>query len=245
MERKEIIENIKKRDIESDAKTKQVVGLLLQGNIDGAGELVGGKENLKVDKYNIFTFINNFTSSDKTAEEKMDNIKKLYFGGYVRAAGIGPNSAELTTLEGVKMNIDVLSHALPSFTNDKTLKTLERQGKCHEKSLNILREYANEGIKVVTADISPLSDEIKHLHSWVEINLDGKDYCIDYTMNALINKDGYYAFMNPEVRSVLTREEYMKDLEVLTPLLEKNSVDIKEYLVYPKEVVAEIVDERQ
>ena len=41
------------------------------------------------------------------------------------------------------------------------------------------------------------------LHSWVEFNYQGEDMVIDYTLNALMNKEGYYMILS--VQNLLSR----------------------------------------
>lgn len=88
-------------------------------------------------------------------------------------------------------------------------------------------------------DIYGYSDKEKYLHTWVEGKLGyGFPVVIDYTMNALMNKDGYYFLQKPKILSRISG----KDLEMDNKFIRKfaktgATINDKEYLVFRDEIM--------
>ena len=114
------------------------------------------------------------------------------------------------------------------------IETEKREGTCGEKSLDISRflDIPNE---VVTGYCYGYTDQAIYLHSWVEIELNQKDYVIDGTLNAIINKDGYYYLRHVEPISRISSAVIESDIH--TYLFQLGQIVPQVYFVYRDEIV--------
>ena len=104
---------------------------------------------------------------------------------------------------------DVLEGDEENITKYKKelLNLRQRTRKCHNMSLSFLG--SDIGDRVVTGYIDSTSKNTRVIHSWLET----EDKVIDYTCNLIIDKDQYYKLWNPEVLSVISREDFKADYE--------------------------------
>lgn len=80
----------------------------------------------------------------------------------------------------------------------------KRKGKCHFQSLCLLPIC---GDYLVTGYVNDSSNKVRVIHSWIET----ENNVIDYCSNLVISKENYYQLMNPEILSVIKKEDYLKD----------------------------------
>ena len=130
----------------------------------------------------------------------------------------------------------VLSKTLDWLSADRLLESSARENKSHEKSMELARNL-NSPNTLVTGWVAGLTSKSKYPHSWVETTLDGNEVVIDYTMNAIVNKDGYYALRYATPVSKINNVEIEKDLELVTPLINNNELSGLEYLVYRDSII--------
>ena len=131
----------------------------------------------------------------------------------------------------------LLSDVIPeSINNFPELETTERANNCFYGSYEISKLL---GIKnnIVTGYVSGFTDKSKYLHSWVETNLKGEDVVIDFTLNAIINKDGYYYFRHAKPISSLSSDKTLNDIENYNDLLEALNVHQAAYNIFRDELV--------
>lgn len=104
---------------------------------------------------------------------------------------------------------DLLDGDKESVAKEKKelLNIRRRLGKCHNMSLSFLGN--DIGDRVVTGYIDSTSKNTRVIHSWLET----EDKVIDYTCNLIIDKDQYYKLWDPEVLSVISREDFKADYE--------------------------------
>lgn len=95
--------------------------------------------------------------------------------------------------------------------------------------ISLSLNFPNE---VVTGFIYGISDKVKYLHSWIEFNKDGNEYVIDYTMNVIMNKEGYYFIRQAEELSRISNQDILFDSKI--------SINSKVYLVFRHEIMKEL-----
>lgn len=88
-----------------------------------------------------------------------------------------------------------LTSAYPEMKMFDILETEKRYSRCHTDSVDLSVLLKNRN-KVATGYVSTFSEFSRFLHSWVELNIDGKPCVIDTTRNLLMDRKGYYFIRN-------------------------------------------------
>lgn len=129
-----------------------------------------------------------------------------------------------------------LSDVIPELNTDGDLVNWNRIGKCHTKSREISSrlEISNE---VVTGYFHTIADVTRYLHSWVEFSKSGEDYVIDYTMNVVMNKKGYYSLGHIKELCRIRNNEIISDFPLFSQFAD---LPLKIYLVFRHEMAKEI-----
>lgn len=116
---------------------------------------------------------------------------------------------EIDTLLLGKINIFKISDALINLKGTTIENHLKRQGLCHEKNFELALKFPRP-VKIVTGNISVLSDMHTFLHTWIE---DDESECVfDYTLNVGININTYkelYHCQKPDL--VYTNTQFQKN----------------------------------
>ena len=143
----------------------------------------------------------------------------------------------IDTKEGV-VKAKILSEVLPQLKEiDSKIQTSERLGNCHQGSLDICSILANPH-EIVTGYIYGPSDKAKYIHTWIECLIKEKECVIDYTMNAFMNKEGFYIIKNPEPISRISGQDIKADAKKYGSFLEK--INIRQYLLYRDEIIKDL-----
>jgi len=132
-------------------------------------------------------------------------------------------------------------------TNPK-LETLDRQGNCHLDSVLLSRYRLNFPHQVVTGYTHNFSEKSRYLHTWIEfVDENNLEQVIDYTMNAIINKSGYYKTMNvePETLIKISGENIKSELDSIYDHPKTKKMDIRKYLLFREDVLNEISPQPQ
>lgn len=187
-----------------------------------------------LDNYQIRGFIENFTS-DISSEELVSEINNLKDLNSISFFDIEDNVIEMI-FEDQEINVAKLTDVFPGFRNDPNIKNDGRTGKCHESAVGMAAAL-DEECDVVTGYIYGLADVDRYLHSIVEINEFGEDYIIDYTLNAVFNKEGYNYLTKFEEIERIHNDELKSDLAILTKL---EKIPIKAYLTFRHEIMKDI-----
>jgi len=116
-----------------------------------------------------------------------------------------------------------------------------RQGRCFESSYNISK---NLGIKndLVTGYIYGLSDKSRYLHSFIETKLHGEEVVIDFTMNAIINKNGYYDIKQLAEDNIIQRinnEQLYDDVDNYGNIMRAINLRTDQYNIFRDEFIEE------
>lgn len=202
----------------------------LYQHLDSANELY-------LDNRQIYTAINTFTLETETKEEKMRLLDRLKNEKFIEDIRIKESAVLIKTIKG-DIKIYKLSDLIPQIKEDyPDVVTQDRKGKCHEKAIMIADRLESVSSEVVTGYIFGYSDKSKYLHSWIELNHNGKDMIIDYTLNAMINKEGYYQIQNAIPLSRISSVKIKEDVDVLNKLKQLGKLDIKEYLLFRDEII--------
>lgn len=128
-----------------------------------------------------------------------------------------------------------LTDFIPSLDEDvkKRLESSKRSGHCHWDSIH-LAEHLEMPSKVVSGYCTMQSKKMPYPHTWVELEHQGKEWVLDFTMNEVMNKEGYYKLYNPQNTIAIDNTTLIEDLQ----LRKRSSLefeDIRMYLFHPEE----------
>lgn len=128
-----------------------------------------------------------------------------------------------------------LTDFVPSLDESvkKRLESKERLGHCHWDSIH-LAERLETPSKVVSGYCTTQSKKMPYPHSWVEVEQQGKEWVLDFTMNIAMDKEAYYRLHNPQGAIAIGNKTLIVDLS----LLKRSSLrfeDIRMYLFHPDE----------
>ena len=183
--------------------------------------------------------IKNFTFSSTTDERKKQLADRLISNGYITSSKSEGDITEFVKPNGTIITFLPLTKVFPDIRYKKELESDDRSGHCHRGSLNLTEFAFDFDNNVVTGYTYNLSNKSKYLHTWIETMLDGKEVVIDYTLNAIVNKDGYYEFMHAKPITTISSKDVKKDLpKVLKSKFQ--GYDNRMYLIFRDEMMAEI-----
>ena len=158
-------------------------------------------------------------------------IKKSIIGSYERRK----QGYEIITRDGTPIRFLQLDEFLTGLDDEvkKRLHSESRFGHCHWDSIH-LSENLELPNKVVSAYCTTQSRKMPYTHSWVELEHKGKEWVMDFTMNEMMNKEGYYKLYRPQGIVEIDKETLSADINLMrdTTLADK---DIRMYLFYPNE----------
>lgn len=119
-----------------------------------------------------------------------------------------------------------------------------RSSRCHEFAIYASRLLSKElGIqgKIVTGYTHYYVPQYNCLHSWIETETEDGPVVIDSTMNAVMDKEGYYKLKHIDEKSIISEistEDLLSDMEKYEEVIEKiDKVDYKTYLTMRDEIV--------
>ena len=128
-----------------------------------------------------------------------------------------------------------LTDFIPSLDDDvkQRLQSSKRSGHCHWDSIH-LAEHLEMPNKVVSGYCTMQSKKMPYPHTWVELEHQGKEWVLDFSMNEVMNKEGYYKLYNPQKTIAIDNATLIEDLG----LRKRSSMeceDIRMYLFHPDE----------
>jgi hypothetical protein len=189
-----------------------------------------------LDESQINTAIETFTRKE-SPEEKDRLLNGLKEIDWIKDVRVENNVLHIGTEKG-PINVGLLSD-MDGYRDDLRLLTSGRKGFCHSDSIKMCRQYNDA--QIVTGYIYGLSDKAKYLHSWVEFEQDGKCVVADYTMNVVMNKEGYYLIKHAEELSRVSHKQIIDDLKILGQLSKQGIVFREnEYLVFRDEIMKDL-----
>ena len=144
--------------------------------------------------------------------------------------------------DGKKIEFSLLSQYLDDFADvsSKAIKDLEnykRVGKCHIGSI-LTSAILKDKNYVVSGYTNNLG---RYLHSWIEADIGKKEVVMDYVMNAIMNKEGYYYLKNPIEINRIHQSTIIKDRKnmILAKIGEIGLGD-KEYVFFRDEILKDM-----
>lgn len=163
--------------------------------------------------------------------KKEDDISKII---------LNRDGLKIERTDGVTIKAKVLSDIFPNlFVDDEVIKTSKRTKNVSYNTINLSTHLYMDN-KVVSGFVYGISSKSKYLHSWIETKLDGEDVVIDYSMNTIMNREGYYNLRKAEPISKITKSKLMEDGKVVYPYILSGELTYKEYLLCPQEVLENI-----
>lgn len=209
--------------------------LYRQNNEEKLSDLLKQAKKLYLNEFHISNIIQQLTNCDAVG------LKKRKFLKHFRDCDIVQNVIEkddkiIIKTSECNITFRKLSDIIPELREE--LQDWNRHGKCHEKSIYISRILAQTPNRVVTGYTYNISNIVKNLHTWVEFSIDGEEYVIDYTMNVLMNKKGYYFLLNVEPITIIADVEIRADFMNFFPYID--GFNIKEYLLFRHEILKDL-----
>lgn len=203
-----------------------------------------GATKLDMDNYTIKLRISDWTKNSLSNDEKIQLLSKLKFlEDYVLDIDIINNEefnlpqVVIKTSKGMIMAIQ-LSSLIPIVKKKfPYIESDERFGKCYDFAYHISLGLGIPN-KVVTGYIYGYSDKSKFLHSWVEVTINGKEYVIDGTLNAIINKEGYYLMQHAQPITKISSITFKEDIK--NYMVKIQAIPPEVYFVFRNEIIADL-----
>ena len=141
----------------------------------------------------------------------------------------------LTTKDGSYVRFIQLTDFIPTLDEDikKRLHTMQRAGHCHWDSIHLAKNLEIP-CNVISGYCTMQSKKMAYPHTWVELEHQDREWVIDFTMNVVMNKDGYYRLFNPQNTIAIDNTTLIEDLK-LRKRTSLNDEDIRMYLFHPNE----------
>ena len=203
-----------------------------------------GATELDMDNYNIKYRISEWTKNSLSNKEKIAFLNELRdLGDYILDIKVEKNEKfnlpeiKIETTKGIIQAIQFSSVAPEVKNLFPFIESDKRFGNCYDFAYNI---SLNLGVpnQIVTGYIYGYSDKSKFLHSWVESTINDEEYVIDGTLNAMINKDGYYLMQHAKPITKISDSVLKSDI--------KNHLDVMQtmpmavYYVFRNEIVNDL-----
>ena len=201
-------------------------------------ELLSKINKLNLNNNQLFNYINEYTFDDINKNDFKKQTEYILTLDNVSDINYNDHSLNIKTMQG-NINVIKMNNVFKLLKTDSIIGTKYRSGLCHEKSifLSLCLDIDND---LLTGYVYGLSDKDKYLHSVVEFTSKNKKYILDYTMNAIINKDGYDYLMDFEELSRITKSSLQNDFKIFKGFSKLYPIGTKEYLVYRDEIMRDI-----
>ena len=210
-----------------------------QGDKKKLSEHICTAHEIYLREQRIYSVINDFTSDVKTKEEKEQILNKLLRENFIKDVKQENGILEIETNDGIILVL-ALTEFIPEIKKiDSNLGTEKQRGKCHEKSIFLSNNLgiAND---IVTGYVFGYSDKSKFLHSWVELKIKDKDVVIDYTLNAIMNKEGYYQIQHAIPLTRVSNIQLEEDTKKLRVFNMQKGFSARKYLVFRDEIMRDL-----
>lgn len=203
-----------------------------------------GATKLDIENYQIKYGINKWTQNDLNEEEKKKLLNELLeLKNYVSDVKIAQNTkfdipeVKIQTTDGLisamrfstyKPNIKKI---IPDIENEK------RFGNCYKYAYYISIGFPLPN-NLTTGYIYGYSDKSKFLHSWIETAINGEEYVIDATLNAIINRKGYYLMQHAKPINKISSKTFREDLNNYS-IIDNKNIPLEVYYVFRDEIIKE------
>lgn len=203
-----------------------------------------GATELDMDNYNIKYRISEWTKNSLSNKEKIAFLNELRdLGDYILDIKVEKNEkfnlpeVKIETTKGIIQAIQFSSVAPEVKNLFPFIESDKRFGNCYDFAYNI---SLNLGVpnQIVTGYIYGYSDKSKFLHSWVESTINDEEYVIDGTLNAMINKDGYYLMQHAKPITKISDSVLKSDIKNHLDVMQ--IIPIETYYVFRDEIVNDL-----
>ena len=203
-----------------------------------------GATELDMDNYNIKYRISEWTKDSLSNKEKIAFLNELRdLGDYILDIKVEKNEkfnlpeVKIETTKGIIQAIQFSSVAPEVKNLFPFIESDKRFGNCYDFAYNI---SLNLGVpnQIVTGYIYGYSDKSKFLHSWVESNIKGEEYVIDGTLNAMINKEGYYLMQHAKPITKISDSVLKSDIKNHLDVMQ--TIPLEVYYVFRDEIVNDL-----
>lgn len=203
-----------------------------------------GATELDMDNYNIKYRISEWTKDSLSNKEKIAFLNELRdLGDYILDIKVEKNEkfnlpeVKIETTKGIIQAIQFSSVAPEVKNLFPFIESDKRFGNCYDFAYNI---SLNLGVpnQIVTGYIYGYSDKSKFLHSWVESTINDEEYVIDGTLNAMINKDGYYLMQHAKPITKISDSVLKSDIKNHLDVMQ--TIPIETYYVFRDEIVNDL-----
>lgn len=211
-----------------------------KGDVEALERHIATASAVYIDEYQIVGCLQSLYADDVSQEKKDLLLKGLKENKYIDCVGFDDDNFCLKSAF-VELKAKKLSKLFPEFVKkNKLIISQKREGNCHWGSLYLSNFLLKNGVShnVVTGNIYGLSDKARYLHTWIETEINNEQVVLDFTMNSVVNKAGYYALRHAEALSSINGENISKDCELLKSLGIKTG--IKPYMLFRDELVKEV-----
>ena len=200
-----------------------------------------GATTLDMNNYQIKYRISEWTKNKASNKEKESFIYELLqLKDYIKNINISKNNKfnlpelSIETTKGTIRAIQFSSIAPKCKEKLPFIETDERHGKCYDMAREI---SLNLGISnnIVTGYIYGYTDKSQFLHSWIETTQKGEEYVIDGTLNALINKKGYYFMQHAKPITRISNQTFANDIKKYLDKVEEIPIEV--YYVFRDEII--------
>lgn len=203
-----------------------------------------GATELDMDNYNIKYRISEWTKDSLSDKEKIAFLNELRdLGDYILDIKVEKNEkfnlpeVKIETTKGIIQAIQFSSVAPEVKNLFPFIESDKRFGNCYDFAYNI---SLNLGVpnQIVTGYIYGYSDKSKFLHSWVESTINDEEYVIDGTLNAMINKEGYYLMQHAKPITKISDSVLKSDIKNHLDVMQ--TIPIETYYVFRDEIVSDL-----
>lgn len=203
-----------------------------------------GATELDMDNYNIKYRISEWTKDSLSNKEKIAFLNELRdLGDYILDIKVEKNEkfnlpeVKIETTKGIIQAIQFSSVAPEVKNLFPFIESDKRFGNCYDFAYNI---SLNLGVpnQIVTGYIYGYSDKSKFLHSWVESTINDEEYVIDGTLNAMINKEGYYLMQHAKPITKISDSVLKSDIKNHLDVMQ--TIPLEVYYVFRDEIVNDL-----
>ena len=182
----------------------------------------------------VFTPISNFTLNND-ANKFEYNLNQAKYVGVIKSFEKKKLGYKLIAQDDTQIRFLKLIDFVPQMDESikQELQSEDRLGHCHWRSINLSRKLQAPNM-VVSGFCSVYSKKMLFSHSWIELEHQGKEWVLDYTMGVAMNKEGYYKLLNPQNVVKIDNKTLVKDI-ALRKRTSFDGEDIRMYLFYPNE----------
>lgn len=185
-------------------------------------------------KFVIKTMIHNFTLDNGMSHDFFEELKAAVLNDNPNMTDIviqeNPTLALIFKFGEKEVKFFKLSDAFEWFKTFPDIENHNRGGRCHDSAVMVSTALDDKNY-VATGYVHSFGRGHKYLHSWVELEYNGKQCVIDTTLNLFTRKSYYYDLM--DVKGVVYKipsKTIKNEIEIIRELTHENQWLSKLYL---------------